>query len=136
MQQPIEPQPQREVVRETSITAFSGPLPPPTVFEAYDKILPGAADRVLKMAEGQSSHRQFLERIAIWGDLAKEMTGTVLAYVAFWGAMFGAVYLLIHDKPIEGLGAFVVAVGSAIGPKIYFDLTRARDPDQKNSSKQ
>jgi len=31
--------------------------------------------------------------------------------------MFGAVYLLMHDKPIQSLVALIVALGSAVGPK-------------------
>ena len=30
---------------------FSGPLPPPELLEGYERILPGAADRILRMAE-------------------------------------------------------------------------------------
>ena len=30
---------------------FSGPLPPPELLEGYERILTGAADRILRMAE-------------------------------------------------------------------------------------
>jgi hypothetical protein len=52
--------------------------------------------------------------------------GTILGYIAFAGSMYGAVYLLLHDKPIESLGAFIVAVGSAFGPKIYADFIQPK----------
>ena len=52
--------------------------------------------------------------------------GTVLGYISFAGAMYGAVYLLLHDKPIESLGTFIVAVGSAFGPKIYADFIQPK----------
>lgn len=37
--------------------AFSGPIPPPNLLERYEAITPGAADRILTMAENQSKHR-------------------------------------------------------------------------------
>lgn len=85
-------------------------------------MLRGAADRILRMAEKQAAHRQDLESRALKGDLMKSMMGTVLAYITFAGTMFGAVYLLMHDKPIQSLAALIVALGSAFGPKIYTDF--------------
>ena len=47
------------------VETFQGPIPPPSVLEAYEKILPGAAERILKMAENQSTHRQEIEKIVV-----------------------------------------------------------------------
>jgi predicted membrane protein DUF2335 len=109
---------------------FQGPIPPAEELAKYEAVLHGAADRILKMAEGQSSHRQWIERRVIVGDFIKGMTGTVLAYITFGGSMYGAVYLLLHDKPIESLAAFIAAIGAAFGPKIYADFTKPPAPSQ------
>jgi uncharacterized membrane protein len=109
-----------------SQTIYQGPLPRPEDFEAYDRVLRGAADRILRMAEKQAAHRQELESRALKGDLIKAMMGTVLAYITFGGSMFGAVYLLLHDKPIESLATLIVALGSAFGPKIYADFIQPK----------
>ena len=101
---------------------YQGPIPPVEEFAGYERILPGAADRILKMAENQAGHRQTLERRALAGDLIKVMMGTVLAYITFAGAMGAAVYLLANDKPLYGLAALVTALGAAFGPKIYADF--------------
>ena len=113
---------------------FQGPLPPPEAFAAYNHILPGAADRILKMAEKQAGHRQTLERRALFGDLIKAMMGTVLAYITFAGSMFGAVYLLLADKPIESLAALITALGAAFGPKLYADFIQPRSSQQQPSA--
>ena len=107
---------------------YQGPLPRPEDFQAYERVLPGAADRILKMAENQASHRQGLERRSITGDIIKSMMGTVLAYITFGGSMYGAVYLLLHDKPIQSLAALITALGAAFGPKIYADFIQPRAP--------
>jgi hypothetical protein len=36
---------------------WSGPLPPPAELEKIDQIIPGGADRVLRMAEKEQTHR-------------------------------------------------------------------------------
>jgi len=38
-----------------------GPIPPPTVLEHYDAIVPGAAERIIAMAEGEIQHRRAVE---------------------------------------------------------------------------
>ncbi len=35
---------------------FSGPLPPPEALQRYENILPGAGDRIIRMAEIQQKH--------------------------------------------------------------------------------
>ena len=44
---------QRLVSQHTIEHTFIGPLPPPEDFARYDAIVPGAADRILTMAEKQ-----------------------------------------------------------------------------------
>lgn len=38
-------------------TGFSGPLPPPDALEKYERVSPGAAERIIAMVERESSHR-------------------------------------------------------------------------------
>jgi uncharacterized membrane protein len=38
-----------------------GPLPHPAVLKQYDDVVPGAAERIMRMAEQQAQHRQDLE---------------------------------------------------------------------------
>ena len=37
-------------------SAWAGPLPPPNDVQAYENMLPGAADRILTLAEKQQDH--------------------------------------------------------------------------------
>jgi len=125
---PAGQHPGGQLVQHTQQTIYQGPLPQPEHFSAYERVLPGAADRILKMAENQAGHRQGLERRALTGDLIRAMMGTVLAYITFAGAMAGAVYLLANDKPLYGLAALVTALGAAFGPKIYADFIQPKSP--------
>lgn len=43
---------------------IDGELPPADTVEAYEQVLPGAADRIVRMLEQQSLHRMEMERTA------------------------------------------------------------------------
>ncbi|MGH9278453.1 MAG: DUF2335 domain-containing protein [Acidimicrobiales bacterium] len=71
---------------------FSGPLPHPRILREYNEICPGAADRILGMAERQATQRQALERIVVEGKDRRATQGqriggalaaliTVLAFI-------------------------------------------------------
>lgn len=45
---------------------YRGPLPLPEHFEAYNRTLPGAADRILGMAEQHAAHRRAMESRGQW----------------------------------------------------------------------
>jgi uncharacterized membrane protein len=66
---------------------FSGPLPHPQALKAYDIVLPGAAERIISMAEKQQAHRLYLERTVIDGDTKRASLGLAA------GALFPLVHL-------------------------------------------
>jgi uncharacterized membrane protein len=45
------------------VAHFSGPLPPPSHFAQYDTVVPGAAERILSLAEQESRHRRSIEKM-------------------------------------------------------------------------
>lgn len=46
-------------------SSFRGPLPPPSVLSEYNQVVDNGAERIMKMAENQSTHRIELEKLAI-----------------------------------------------------------------------
>lgn len=49
--------------------AFQGPIPPPSTLAGYEQLLPGAADRILAMAESETKHRQAMEKTAVEAEV-------------------------------------------------------------------
>ena len=82
---------------------FAGPIPHPSIIQQYEHTLPGSADRILKMAEDQSSHRQKLESSVIKSDISNERLGMYLSFIVIIIFIIAGVFLLINDKPVEGL---------------------------------
>ncbi len=68
---PAEPE-----VSHTSAT--TGDLPPADTVEAYEHVLPGAADRILTMLEHQSQHRIEIERTLVQSAARTERLGQVM----------------------------------------------------------
>ena len=81
----------------------SGPIPNPELLEKYNEIIPDGADRIMKMAETQSKHRQNLETVVITGGNSRANLGVVFAFVfAMTIALVGGT-LIYFDKTIQGM---------------------------------
>ena len=98
------PQGREPVASETrSITAsYSGPIPPPDMLRAFEDIQPGAADRIIRLAENESSHRHTTEKMVIGGAKTIEIIGMCFAFLVCLSFLAASTYLMINDKSIEG----------------------------------
>lgn len=102
----------REVLTTFSLMqmkSHSGPLPQPEIFEGYERVLPGCAERILLMAEKQQNHRMGLEKMHLGEQLFQSKLGQI----------FG---LLIAGICI-GTGAFLVMNGYELADSILFSTT-------------
>lgn len=76
------------------VSSISGPLPPPQILEAYDRIIPQSAERLLRLVELQSEHRRFCEVKSLEAQIAISKRGQILAFVlslvGFGSALFTA----------------------------------------------
>lgn len=70
---------------QVSRTEFSGPLPPADELEKYERIFPGAAERITAMAEAESSHRHELEKFLV--DNERKQADKGQNYAAMLGAL-------------------------------------------------
>lgn len=110
------------VVRKASI--YSGPLPAPETLAAYEQILPGAADRVIAMAERQSAHRQQLETMQVESASKIWLRGQVFGFILL-GSLFGlGFYLILHDKNVDGFKLLIAGGAVAIGQTVLRFLQR------------
>jgi len=100
-------------------SSFSGPIPHPSVLQGYEDILPGLADRITKMAENQSKHRQKLEARVILVDGIKSILGLVFAFLIVIAALVAGVYTAIMGNPIFGGVVSLASLGVIVGAFIY-----------------
>jgi uncharacterized membrane protein len=51
---------------------YQGPIPPPSILEGFDRIVPGAAQRLIQLAEDESKHRRELEVRTMEANIAAQ----------------------------------------------------------------
>ncbi|HEY3570066.1 MAG TPA: DUF2335 domain-containing protein [Thermoanaerobaculia bacterium] len=98
---------------------FEGPLPHPGILAEYDRICPGAASRILAMAESQSQHRQELEKLVVLSNCRSQDRGPILGFLLAAGAIAVGGFLILHGKEVSGLVALTGALVAVVVPFLY-----------------
>lgn len=122
------------VVQEAN--SFSGPLPPPAILKGYEDAFPGSAERILRMAEKQSAHRQEAERKMISTESRDSLLGVVFAFVLSLCALVVAVVMVIKVPTAAGAvsGSFIGATGMGSIVLTFIKGTRISRGDSKKQS--
>ncbi|MCB1201327.1 MAG: DUF2335 domain-containing protein [Leptospiraceae bacterium] len=107
---------------------FTGPLPPPAIIERYDAVLPGAAERILKMAENQSAHRHEIEKTVIKQNGLKSLLGQIFGLVIAMTVICGGFWMIYLGKSILGLS---LVIGSLAALAAVFVVGRARQGSER-----
>lgn len=95
---------------------YAGPLPDPETFKKYEKVCPGAADRIITMAENQSAHRQAMENKFIDSRVKNSFIGLWMAFIIGIVIIVCGVVCILLNHSIAGTifsGLGVVSVISA-----------------------
>jgi len=101
------------------------------MLEQYDRVIPGGADRILRMAEKQLDHRQDLEGTVVKGNVTSQHRGQIFAFVLGLVAILGGIWLIAHDKSPEGLATIITALGGLAAVFIYGRRQQERERQQK-----
>lgn len=97
----------RTAVQVRTTESYSGPLPPADQLAAYDKVEPGAANRIIVMAEDYAKHSRALEQTALSLEGKTRLRGQLLGVVVVL-AVLGACLIALD----LGYEAFAIALGS------------------------
>lgn len=93
--------------------AFAGPLPPPTAFSAYEQALPGAADRILRMAEAEQAGRIEQTRSQSRETYRAKMLGLTFGFMSVIVLVAGAILCARFGASIAS-GVFAGATLAAV----------------------
>jgi uncharacterized membrane protein len=108
------------VVSETvKTTTVSGPLPAPEVIAGYEKVLAGAADRIIKMAEKEQDHRHRFQDRTQTHLAILTIVGQVFAFLIAIFGVSGGIYLVKNNKPITGFSVFFTSLATIVGLFFY-----------------
>jgi len=102
------------IVPHETVVELSGPLPPAVEFERYERALPGAAERLLVMAEKQAQSRIQFDDKALSASIKIEIIGQILAFIAIILSIGAAVVCVVLGQPLASIApAFVAFTGIA-----------------------
>ncbi len=111
---------------------LSGPLPPPDILKGYEDIIPGAATRILKMAERQSEHRMNLEKTIVDSDSKMGLLGLTAAFLLSAMIIVGSVYVIANGYAWAGVSMIGINVASLAGVFVYGSKTRRTSEGNNN----
>src|SRR6478672_8727949 len=94
---------------------WSGPLPPPAALEQFERSAPGAADRILGMAEREEDHRHSQEQAMLRSDAQARSRGQWMAFLIALVIIVGGIWLIYKGKQWEGLVAVLTPLATLIG---------------------
>ena len=108
-----------------------GPLPHPAVLKQYNDVVPGAAERIMQMAEQQAMHRQDLEAHIIRTDTLKSLLGMVFGFVIALVGFGGGLYAAFAGQPFWGGAVSIGTLASVVLAFIYGARVRAREMQRR-----
>ena len=97
----------------------------------YDQIMPGLVNRIVTMAEAQSSHRQAVEAKVIGGNVWAQKWGLVAAFAVATTAIVLGWELIHSGHSASGLTSILGALGSLAGTFIFGKVQQQREREQK-----
>ena len=119
------------VAASSQSVVYSGPLPPASEMAQYEKVYPGAAERIIRMAEKQAEHRQNIEHMAVWASSWRSILGVVFAFFITIGALTlsGVCFYLEYIK--TGCAIFGTTLATVVGTFIYGTNSDKQEREEK-----
>lgn len=102
-------------------------IPPASELGRYEHVLPGLADRIVRMAESEQNHRLFIDRLEIrlyWGLKILSYTGVFVLV----GAMVYGSYILFEAGSVTG------GIASAVGALTTVLVSIIKGANKRGSS--
>lgn len=130
---PPDKQEKKTTIVSTEIQAsFLGPIPPPSFLKGYEEIIPGAAERILAMAETDAQHQREIEFAALNAEVTGVRRGQVLGFFVVLATLSLAAFcahLGFENAALAIGGIAVVSLASA------FVLGRQQDEPKESPPK-
>jgi uncharacterized membrane protein len=93
----------------------------------YEEVVPGSADRIISMAEGQGSHRQKLESEIVESNIGNERMGMIFGFTICILAISGGIYAVMHGKSAGGIAAIITPLVALVAVFVYGKSRQGKD---------
>lgn len=115
---------------------FRGPIPHPSLLKGYEQTLPGAADRILAMAELEQQHRHREEMEQLRSAAQDSKIGLLLAFLitVFVVASGTAIVILVPSVAGKVLGSLLNLVGVTTLAQAFINGKDNKKDDEKEKN--
>ena len=102
--------PEETRIAYVQAASFKGPLPPPILFEHYDQVLPGSAERILQLTEKEQSHRQQWETSVLDAQKSDIRRGQWMGFGLGVCGIVAALVCAFLDRPYIGVASLATVI--------------------------
>ena len=111
---------------------FSGPLPAPEDFKAYQDVMEDAPERILTMAEKQMAHRFECEKKIIDSRIRESRIGQIMAFII---AIFSiGIVCFLGYKGHDWLAGSITAIIVGLASIFLFKKSKEEEKDDAENS--
>ena len=107
------------LVQAARLEVLQGPLPPPDILAGYENVVPGAGERILRMAEQEAVHRHSQENILNKSASTRSLIGVLGAVAVALSGFTLAGYAFYLNLPWAGGVLAGIEVATIVGAFIY-----------------
>ncbi|MGA8151018.1 MAG: DUF2335 domain-containing protein [Terriglobales bacterium] len=100
----------------------------------YNEAFPGAAERIVAMAEKQSTHRESIETTVVTAGVESQTRGSWFAFIIAMTAILSGVYLIKLGKDTEGLSAIIGSLVALAGVFVYGKKKESTELKEKSNA--
>jgi uncharacterized membrane protein len=122
------------MIRAERRESFSGPIPHPDILARYADIIPNGADRILRMAEQQESHRQHLEKVVVESGAKRSSLGMFLGFILTLVLGVGGIFLIAMGKQVDGLAVIFTPWAGLAAVFVYAQRSRKQERESKSKT--
>lgn len=108
---------------------YEGPIPPPAHFRDYESVLPGAADRILSMAEQERKDRQKNTRTDIKLYYTSKILSKILFTTICLATLIIGAYLVSNGHGLTGIASILGGLGTIAGGFFYSKRQNKKDSE-------
>jgi uncharacterized membrane protein len=111
-----------------SISAWSGPLPSPEILSGFEQALPGAADRIIRMAEEAQAAEIEDRHVSTRAEARSFVLASFgVAYLSWLLALVTIGLIVVGQDGVAAITGIITAV--TVGPQIIAQVRPKKTPD-------
>jgi uncharacterized membrane protein len=100
------------VVRE--VATFQGPIPPPSIIEGYERVLPGSGQTIIEEFKKEGEHRRDIEKALAKHSMSISRRAQLYALLLGMTGLGGGIYLCATGNNVGGLGMVGVSLATLV----------------------